>query len=110
MIQIILEWIRRHWRNSPEATARYRVALDQNEAMEDSLVATLHQAAYGGGPRSPLAAQAVTAAILSVRERRVDILRDLGWTESADQLAADTAMRREWLTEPPYQLNETRPS
>jgi hypothetical protein len=34
--------------------------------------------------------------ILSIREERVTILYQLGWTEMADRLAADTAMRRGW--------------
>jgi hypothetical protein len=34
--------------------------------------------------------------ILTLREERVEIMRQLGWHHEADELAADTAMRRSW--------------
>lgn len=34
--------------------------------------------------------------VLSLRERRVDVLRELGWNAEADKQAADNEMRRGW--------------
>lgn len=34
--------------------------------------------------------------VLDIRDERVGILRQLGWYEEAEKLAADTAMRRKW--------------
>jgi hypothetical protein len=62
-------------------------ALRANTSHEDTLV-------RGRGYGDDVNAQ--VAEVLDLRDQRVAILRQLRWDREADELAADTAMRRSW--------------
>lgn len=63
--------------------------LDENERQEDRLNQLMRTAR---GDQVDLTLE----AIFNTRDRRVIILRELGWNDEADKLEADTAKRREW--------------
>ena len=89
---MIWKWLRSLTGPRIDRSAWYALLaeLDRNTAREDVLYQIL------GTPLGVGDVNDQVAAILTVRERRVEILHGLGWHDQADKLAADTAMRRSW--------------
>jgi hypothetical protein len=86
----MIGWLR-NLRKHHVSRAEWYIALDllqANEAREDALARTMGLDGVDVNARLDV--------IFTLREQRVEILRTLGWDREANELAADTAMRRSW--------------
>ncbi len=92
----MMRWVRTLWANRPTTAAQERWMqqldmLHRNEMAEGFAYRLLMQCVGLAGCDDQ------AASILDIRTERVAILRRLGWHREADELAADTDMRRGWL-------------
>jgi hypothetical protein len=90
-----MKWLRNLWATRPVAfgSSRWyelRAELDRNERAED--IGSRMMGTFMGAKN----VNDDLDRIFALRERRVEILRQLGWRKEARKLAADTAMRRAW--------------